>query len=152
MPRFNHTTQKIDQNGVRVSKGRSGLKDHIVANPGVQIFDSKSEYELFLRFEQDQKDGKISNLECKKAFPLVPKKTWWNNVKKRNDVVRELTYIADFVFVRDGKMICVDCKGWKLKKDKETGKEKWQVYYDEIYKIKKKLFLWLYPEYIFEEE
>lgn len=152
MPRFNHTTQKIDQEGRKVPKGRSGLKDHMTSYPESQIFDSKSEYELYLRFHQDELDGKITKLECKKAFELVPKKTWWNNVKKRKDVVRELTYIADFVFERDGQKICVDCKGWKLKKDKETGKEKWQVYYDEIYKIKKKLFLWLHPEYVFEEE
>jgi Protein of unknown function (DUF1064) len=151
MPRFNHTTQKFDQTGQKVLKGRNGLKEHTTNFPDLIIFDSKSEYELYCKFLEMQDQGQISQLECKKAFPLVPKTRWWNNVKSRTDIVRELTYISDFCFVREGKKVCVDCKGWKLRVDKKSGKEKFMVYYDDIYKIKKKLFLWLYPDYIFEE-
>jgi|GEM_PF-3561329 len=151
MPRFKHTTQKYDERGVKVPKGRDGIKNHNADNPDTMIFDSKSEYELYLELSEQQKQGLISELEYKKVFPIVPKTKWWNNMKERWDVIRELTYITDFVFLRDGKMICMDCKGWKSVTDKATGKVKMQAYYDEIYKIKKKLFLWKYPEYIFEE-
>lgn len=151
MPRFQNTTQKYDHNGNKVLKGLNGIKEHVKNNPGCTIFDSKSEYELFHKFSEAEQKGEIKNLECQKAFHLIDKRKWWNNVKERWDIIRELVYITDFVFEREGQRIAVDCKGWKLCKDKKTGKEKFSVYYDEIYKIKKKLFLNMYPEYVFEE-
>jgi Protein of unknown function (DUF1064) len=151
MPRFKHTTQKFDQHGNKIPKGLNGLKTFTKENPEAIIFDSKSEYELYLKFKEMEEKGEISNLQCKQKFDLVPKRKWWNNVKERWDIIREITYETDFTFERDGQAVVVDCKGWKLKVDKKTGKEKHQVYYDEIYKIKKKLFLWKYPDFIFEE-
>jgi hypothetical protein len=151
MARFSHSTQKYDQNGNKIPKGRNGLKQFTKDNPELIVLDSKSEYELYVEFIEKEKNGEIQNLVCKNPFPLIPKTTWWNNIKERKDIIRELTYISDFTFTRDGKEICVDCKGWKYRMEKKSGKEKWQVYYDDIYKLKKKLFLWLYPQYIFEE-
>jgi hypothetical protein len=151
MARFSHSTQKFDQHGVKIPKGKNGLKEFTTNNPDSIIFDSKSEYELYLKLTEMEASGEIKELRIKVSYPLVPKTTWWNNVKERKDVVRELTYICDFSFVRDGKSTVMDCKGWKYKMDKKSGKEKWQVYYDDMYKLKKKLFLWLYPDITFEE-
>ena len=65
-------------------------------------------------------------------------------------------YRADFTFDRtlsNGQIqqVVLDCKGWKLKRDKTTGKETYSVYTDDVYQIKKKIFLEKYPQYIFEE-
>lgn len=151
MPRFKHATQKYDENGNKIPKGRNGLKDYLICNQDCQVFDSKSEYDIYHLFKDMEKQGLIQNLECKKVFPLIPKTIWYNNVKEKKEAVRELVYISDFCFERDGQKVVVDCKGWKLKPDKKTGRPKYQVYYDDIYKIKKKLFLWLYQDYLFEE-
>lgn len=151
MARFQKTTQKYDHSGTKVPKGLNGIKEHNKANPDCIIFDSKSEYELYHKLKEAEEKGEIQNLECQKTFHLIDKRKWWNNVKERWDIIRELVYITDFVFEREGQRIALDCKGWKKNIDKETGKVKFAVYYDEIYKIKKKLFLSLYPEYVFEE-
>lgn len=151
MARFQNTTQKYDEEGRKVQKGLNGIKQHNIDYPNLMIFDSKSEYEIYSGLLAKQGAGLITELECKKSFLLVPKRKWYNNVKNKQDIIRELTYITDFVFKRDGVWIAVDCKGWKEVRDKKTGTLKWKAYYDEIYKIKKKLFLNMYPEYIFEE-
>jgi hypothetical protein len=152
MPRFNSTTQKYDSNGNKVPKGLNGIKKHLEDNPDIMIFDSKAEYELYIKLNEMEKAGKIKNLTYKQKFTLVGANKWFNNVKEKQENIRELCYITDFVFERNGKKVVLDCKGWKLKKDKKTGKEKWSVYYDEIYKLKKKMFIEKYKdEYVFEE-
>lgn len=116
------------------------------------LFDSKSEHQIYLRLKEQEKLGIISNLQLQVTFNLLDKTTWYNNVKQKNEAIRPVTYIADFVFNRGQDKVICDCKGWILKKDKKTGKEKWNVFIDDIYKLKKKMMLALYtPEYIFEE-
>jgi Protein of unknown function (DUF1064) len=151
MPRFNSTTQKYDQFGRKIPKGRDGIKTFMQQYPDTMIFDSKSEYLLYEKFKQMEQENLIHNLKCKQKFDLVPKTKWWNNIKQKFDIVRELSYICDFTFTRDNKEVVVDCKGWALRLDKKTNTQKYKAYYDEIYKIKKKLFLHKYPQYIFEE-
>lgn len=113
--------------------------------PTELLFDSKSEFEAYITLLKQEKEGAISNLQLQVPFLLVPKTTWYNNIKQKKEAVREMNYIADFVFERGGKKIICDCKGWKLKKGK------WTVYVDDVYKIKKKLMLLMYKEYLFEE-
>ncbi len=156
MPRFTSTTTKFDQFGRKVPKGIQGLTAHREEFGDCVIFDSKSEYETYLYLTDLEKAKEIQNLKLKVKFELVLGTRWWNNVKEKSEIIRSMDYIADFVFERSGptgmvEKICLDCKGWRQKKDKKTGKVSWDCYYDDIYKIKKKIFLSKYTEYIFEE-
>lgn len=151
MPNFKHSVQKYDEKGRPIPKGKGGKDKHINKYGDVIIFDSKAEYQTYLRLKEAENKGIISNLKLQVSFELLPNQNWFNNVKDKKEIIRKLIYIGDFTFERDGKQICLDCKGWRFTKDKKNGKEKWKCYYDDIYKIKKKLFLSKYPEYIFEE-
>lgn len=152
MARFNYSAQKFDENGNKIPKGAGMLKKYRADNPNLMIFDSKSEYELYIKLKEDERRGLIRNLRYKEKFLLVDKCTWYNNIKQKNENIRELYYITDFVFEREGKKVVVDCKGWRQVKDKKTGKLKWTVYYDELYKLKKKILLSRYGmDFVFEE-
>ena len=69
----------------------------------------------------------ISNLSRQVPFELVP--------KQKNE--RAVKYIADFMYVETatGKIIVEDVKGFKT----------------DVYKLKRKLFKYRYPEYVFIE-
>lgn len=156
MPRFTGTTQKYDSLGRKIPTGRNQLSAWKETNPGLLIFDSKSEYEAYLILKDLEEKKLIYNLKQQVYFPLVPATKWFNNVTQKNVTIRELGYRADFTFTRMlenllTQDVVLDCKGWKLKKDKKTGKETYGVYTDDIYQIKKKLFLHTYPQFLFEE-
>lgn len=156
MPRFTGTTQKYDSLGRKIPTGRNQLSAWKLANPDLLIFDSKSEYETYLILKDQEERKLIYNLKTQVYFPLVPATKWFNNVTQKNVTIRELGYRADFTFTRvlpewNKEEVVLDCKGWKLKRDKATGKETYSVYTDDIYQIKKKLFLHKYPQYVFEE-
>lgn len=85
--------------------------------------------------------GVISNLKCQVTFPLIPKQCEYVDVqlktktKKVERVVeREMTYIADFVYEKNGKTVVEDCKISKFLIPKEfVCKRKLMLY---IYGIK----------------
>ena len=156
MARFTSTTTKYDQFGRKLPKGVQGIMAHKEEFGDILIFDSKSEYETYLYLLELLEKKEIFNLVPKVKFELVTGTRWWNNIKEKFEIIRSMDYIADFVFERNGptglpEKVCLDCKGWRQKKDKKTGKTSWDCYYDDIYKIKKKIFLSKFPEYIFEE-
>jgi hypothetical protein len=66
-----------------------------------------------------EKAGLIQDLQRQVKFELIPKQ----------DGERAVHYVADFVYVEDGKMIVEDVKSAVTKKNKE-------------YVIKRKLLLW----------
>lgn len=146
MPNFRNAIKKVIFNTLS-KKSRScpkGFKkNELTANE--LLFDSASEFAAYIKLKEQEKAGIISNLQLQITYLLVPKTRWFNNVTQKEVAVRSSSYIADFVFTRDGKEIICDCKGWKLVKGK------WTVYIDDIYKIKKKLMLLMYPQYTFEE-
>ena len=74
-----------------------------------------------------QNAGKIENLSTHTQFELIPP------LKDDNGKVieRAVTYVADFVYFRDGKLVVEDVKGYK-------GGGAYAVF-----KIKKKLMRWL---------
>jgi len=49
--------------------------------------------------------------------------------------IREISYVADFCYIENEKVVVVDVKGIRT----------------EVYNIKKKLFMYRYPDYIFIE-
>ena len=93
-----------------------------------KVYDSKKEANRSFQLELLAKMGKIQNLQ--KQVPFVLQDGFINNQGKK---IREIKYIADFVYMEDGKMVVEDSKGVKT----------------EVFKIKEKLFQYKYPEIIF---
>ena len=92
-------------------------------------FDSKKEGAYWLHLRELERVGEISNLELQKWFEIVP---------KINGNRRARYYVADFVFVENGKKIIVDVKSPITR-------------INPVYSLKKALILANYPEYEFRE-
>lgn len=92
-----------------------------------KVFDSKKEAERYQVLKMLESANIISNLSRQVPFELVP--------KQKNE--RAVKYIADFMYVETatGKIIVEDVKGFKT----------------DAYKLKRKLFKYRYPEYVFIE-
>lgn len=93
-------------------------------------FDSKKEAKRYALLKQLERFGMISDLRRQVPFELQPGYT--NNQGKK---IRAITYVADFVYVENGKQIVEDTKGFKTKE----------------YQIKRKLFEYRFPQYTFVE-
>ena len=95
-------------------------------------FDSKKEGHHYLKLKLLEKTGKISELTLQKSFELQPKYT--NNKGKH---IRAITYKADFFYYdHDRKQYIVeDTKGFRT----------------DVYKLKKKMFEYVYPNLTIEE-
>ena len=85
-------------------------------------FDSKKESLRYQQLKLLERAGVISNLELQKKYILQDK--FELNGKK----YREISYVADFVYIQDGKTIVEDTKGFRT----------------EVYKLKKKMFMYKY--------
>ena len=101
-------------------------------------FDSQLEYARFIFLSNRQKEGEISGLRRQVEYLLIPAQygTEIRHLKTKDKEVRVLlerpcSYIADFVYERNGKTIVEDCKGAK-------------AIITETAKIKKKLLLWVH--------
>ena len=101
-------------------------------------FDSQLELARFVFFSNRQKEGEISGLRRQVEYLLIPAQygTEIRHLKTKDKEVRVLlerpcSYIADFVYERNGKTIVEDCKGAK-------------AIITETAKIKKKLLLWVH--------
>lgn len=86
------------------------------------IFDSLKERNHYIILEQLQKTGQISRLQCQVKFELQPK------FVINGKTIRPITYIADFTYIKDGKLVVVDTKGFRT----------------DVYKLKKKMFEYQY--------
>ena len=89
-------------------------------------FDSVKERNRYIQLKMLEKAGEIKDLELQKTFILQP------GFKKNGTTYRAITYKADFVYLdlKTNKNIVEDTKGFKT----------------EVYKIKKKLFEYNYPD------
>lgn len=96
------------------------------------IFMSKKESVRYKVLKKMEEDGIIKDLELQPRFILQV-----GFIDAMGEKHREITYIADFRYIDSKKKITYveDVKGWKT----------------EIYKIKKKLFLYSYQDCIFLE-
>lgn len=72
-------------------------------------FDSKREAFRYTILRARQDLGEISGLQLQVKFVLQDK------FKKNGKTIREISYIADFVYIEDGKMIVEDSKGFRTK-------------------------------------
>ena len=91
------------------------------------VFDSKKEAKRYTVLRSLQEGGYIRGLELQVPFELVPK----------GNGERAVKYIADFTYYDIEKQVSIveDVKGYKT----------------DVYKLKRKLFKWRYPEYTFIE-
>lgn len=89
-------------------------------------FDSMAEMNRYLELKLLEKSGIIAELELQPKFLLIPK------TKKGGQAVY---YKADFKYIKNGKTIYEDVKGVQTP----------------VYKLKKKLLLYKYPDICFFE-
>lgn len=90
------------------------------------VFDSKREYARWKDLQLLQRAGKIHDLRRQVRFHLC--ETPYDEDGKC--LFRGVSYVADFVYVEDGKTVVEDCKGFRT--DAYQIKKKW--FYDK-YKI-----------------
>lgn len=93
-----------------------------------RVYDSKKEMLRALQLKQMEKMGMISDLQEQVRFTL--QESFVNNCGKK---IREICYVADFVYNENGKQIVEDCKGIRT----------------DVFKIKHKMFEKRYPEKFF---
>ena len=99
-------------------------------------FDSRKEARRYSQLKLMERAGAISDLQLQVKFILIPAQREPSTFGKRGGIKlgklieRECSYIADFVYLdtSTGKTIVEDAKGMKT----------------EVYKIKKKLMLYVY--------
>lgn len=105
-------------------KGNSKYKAKKTEVDGIK-FDSHKEANRYLDLLALQKVGLIQDLHRQVRFELQP------SYKKKGKTIRAITYIADFVYYDTfkGEKIVEDTKGYRT----------------EIYKLKKKIFEYKYP-------
>ena len=84
-------------------------------------FDSAKEAKRYTKLRALEEEGKIQHLRLQVPFELVPSFEC-DGVKYRG-----MSYVADFVYYRDGKQVVEDCKGFKTAE----------------YKLKKKLMAYI---------
>lgn len=80
-------------------------------------FDSKKERDYYVILEMMLKNNQITDLKTQVKFELQP------SFKFKGKTIRSINYIADFTYIKDGKLIIVDTKGYRT----------------EVYKLKKKM-------------
>ena len=80
------------------------------AKPCGITFDSKHEADRYDELRLLLKAGKIHDLKLQQTYKLVGAQR-----TPTGAAVRAVTYIADFVYTRDGKTIVEDAKGFKTK-------------------------------------
>lgn len=86
-------------------------------------FDSVKEYRRWCELSLLERAGTIQNLKRQVKFELIPSQ--WVDGKV---IERPCTYIADFVYTENGKMVVEDTKGFRTTD----------------YIIKRKLLLWVH--------
>lgn len=92
---------------------------------GNLTFDSKREYNRYLELKLLERAGEIQDLTLQPEFELQPA------FDKDGKHYRKITYRADFRYYDHGTIVVEDVKGYKT----------------DVYKLKKKLFEYKYPQY-----
>ena len=83
------------------------------------VFDSKRECRRYKELEILQQIGAIAELRTQVKFVLIPAQREADTVGKRGGIIkgnlieREVSYIADFVYVENDKTVVEDAKGMR---------------------------------------
>lgn len=83
-------------------------------------FDSKREAKRWTELRLMERAGKIQKLKRQVKYLLIP-----SQYRDGKCIEREASYIADFVYIKDGHLVVEDCKGFRTPE----------------YKLKRKLML-----------
>lgn len=89
-------------------------------------FDSKKEAKRYTELLLLERAGAIHDLEMQKKFILIPaQREFTNEVYTKGNkkghfkpgklLEKECSYIADFVYIKDGKIVVEDTKGFRTK-------------------------------------
>ena len=92
---------------------------------GMYVFDSIAESKRYKELALLEKAGQIKGLELQPKFLLQ------EGFKKNGKTYRKIEYIADFMYIENGKVIIEDVKGMET----------------DIFKLKRKMFEYKYPEF-----
>ncbi len=115
---------KIDNEILDQEPKKSKYKNEKTIVDGIQ-FDSIKEAEYYCKLKILKKAGEIKDFGLQPRFELQP------GFEKNGVKYQPITYVADFVIVNnDGTTDVVDVKGFET----------------QVFKIKKKLFEYKYPE------
>lgn len=94
------------------------------------VYDSKREAKHAQQLQALADSGAIQNLQRQVRFTLQD--AYINN---KGEKIRKIEYVADFVYEENGVTVVADSKGCRT----------------DVYKLKKKIFEYKYPEYKFIE-
>lgn len=92
-------------------------------------FDSKKEADRYLVLKDMLMHDEIEDLQLQPKFLLQ------ENYKYKGETIRKIYYIADFSYKKEGNLVVEDVKGKKT----------------DVYKLKRKLFLYRYKDIDFRE-
>lgn len=92
-------------NEPRTKQGRAKYRNKVVNNVFGR-FDSIKEFQRYLLLREEEKRGRIKNLQRQVKFELIPKQTDSNGKL----LERACYYIADFVYEKQGKQVVEDVK------------------------------------------
>ena len=110
---------------------------------GDKTFDSKREADRYDELAMMEKQGIICNLEWQKEYLLIPAQyktveqygKSGNRIKDKKVLLeRKVTYVADFVYEKDGETIVEDSKGYRNPSSAPYAK----------FVLKRKLMLWVH--------
>lgn len=89
-------------------------------------FDSRREADRYIELKMLERAGKIKDLSLQQKFVLQP------SFRKNGKTIRAITYVADFTYYDLEKMrnVVEDVKGFKT----------------DVYRLKKKMFEFKYPD------
>lgn len=90
---------------------------------GMYVFDSVAESKRYKELALLEKAGEIKGLKLQPKFLLQ------ESFKKNGKTYRKIEYIADFMYIENGKVIIEDVKGMET----------------DIFKLKRKMFEYKYP-------
>lgn len=89
-----------------------------VKAPDGQVFDSVKEQHRWGMLRLLERAGRISDLKRQVSYELIPKQQG----------ERACSYVADFTYMENGKLVVEDCKGFRTPE----------------YRLKRKLMLWVH--------
>jgi len=95
-----------------------------------QKFDSKKEANRYTELRLLEKAGKIEYLRTQVKFDLIP------TIKRTSKTLSKVTYTCDFMYKEGSNTIVEDVKGGKVTQT-------------QVFRIKMRLFLLKYPQYVF---
>ena len=99
---------------------RSGQKYHNKKTAG---FDSKKEFNRWAELKLMERAGQISGLQRQVKYELIPAQ-----YKDGKCIFRAASYVADFVYVKNGETFVEDCKGFRTDVYRLKAKMMYQKY------------------------